>query len=413
MRRQHVGQAAHFAPAHGVRLARERKRPHAGLADAPCRQMAVDDAVDLVRAGGRLVHALRKGRDDLARGGKRLVKRQQGLRVDLADARHLQRVAAVHMRGRQRRVEVAAVPRDESLVDHALARQVAQQAVEQPHVGARLHGQMDIGQLAGGRAARVDHHQFHLRAGFADAGDALEQDRMAPGRVRAHQHDHVGQFQVFIAARHDILAERALVARHCRRHAQARIGVDVRAAHIALHELVGHVIIFRQQLARDIQRDGIGAVCIDDGAQAAGHPVQRGIPGSPPQHAVGAHLRLQQPVLQVQRLAQGRAFHAQAPQVGRVRGVSGDADGAIGQACRFHAAADAAIRASGFHGRAACHGMSCQAAWPHRAWPNNKWERSWLMSRRCWIRSKYQGPSCTSPYSTAPTRRLPCTTRRL
>ena len=60
VRRQHVGQATHFAPAHGVRLAREGKRSHAGLADAPRRQVTVDDAVDLVGAGRRLIDTLRK-----------------------------------------------------------------------------------------------------------------------------------------------------------------------------------------------------------------------------------------------------------------------------------------------------------------------------------------------------------------
>jgi hypothetical protein len=166
------------------------------------------------------------------------------------------------------------------------------------------------------------------------ARDALEQDGMAPGGVRAHQHDHVGQFQVVVAAGHQVFAERALVARHGRRHAQARIGVDVRAAHVALHELVGDVVVLGQQLARDVQRDRVGAVLGDDGAQAARHPVQRRIPetrrSTPSTRICGCSRRLQ-----AQGVAQRRAFHAQAAQVGRVAGIAGDADGAIGQACRF------------------------------------------------------------------------------
>ena len=59
MRRELVGQPADFAPAHGVGLAGKREGPHAGAADAARRQVAVDDGVDLVGAGGRLIGALR------------------------------------------------------------------------------------------------------------------------------------------------------------------------------------------------------------------------------------------------------------------------------------------------------------------------------------------------------------------
>ena len=47
---EHVGEAADLAAAHGVGLAGHRERPHAGLADAAGREVAVDDGVDLVGA---------------------------------------------------------------------------------------------------------------------------------------------------------------------------------------------------------------------------------------------------------------------------------------------------------------------------------------------------------------------------
>ena len=65
VRGQLVGQPAHLAPAHGVGLAGQGQRPHAGLADAPRRQVHVEDGVDLVAAGRRLVDALRPGGDGL------------------------------------------------------------------------------------------------------------------------------------------------------------------------------------------------------------------------------------------------------------------------------------------------------------------------------------------------------------
>lgn len=55
---QHVGQPADLAPAHGVRLTGQRKRSHAGPADATGRKVAIDDSVDLVGAALRLVDAL-------------------------------------------------------------------------------------------------------------------------------------------------------------------------------------------------------------------------------------------------------------------------------------------------------------------------------------------------------------------
>src|SRR3712207_7794738 len=48
-----VGEAAHFAPAHGVGLACDRERPHAGPADSSRGQVAVEDRVHLVRPGDR------------------------------------------------------------------------------------------------------------------------------------------------------------------------------------------------------------------------------------------------------------------------------------------------------------------------------------------------------------------------
>ena len=58
MRGKHIREATNFAPAHGVGLASDRERPHARLADTASGEVAIDDGVDFVSAGGRLVHAL-------------------------------------------------------------------------------------------------------------------------------------------------------------------------------------------------------------------------------------------------------------------------------------------------------------------------------------------------------------------
>ena len=60
---ERVREAADFAAAHGIGLARDRERPGAGFADAPGGKVTVDDGVDLVGARRALVHALRERRD--------------------------------------------------------------------------------------------------------------------------------------------------------------------------------------------------------------------------------------------------------------------------------------------------------------------------------------------------------------
>ncbi len=63
MRGKLVGETADLAAAHRIRLARQRERPHARLADAAGGEMAIDDGVDLVGALRRLIHALRVAGD--------------------------------------------------------------------------------------------------------------------------------------------------------------------------------------------------------------------------------------------------------------------------------------------------------------------------------------------------------------
>ena len=94
-------------------------------------------------------------------------------------------------------------------------------------------------------------------------GDALVEHRMAPGEIGADQHDKIGEFQILVAAGHRVGAEGAAMAGDRRRHAQARIGVDIGRADEALHQLVGDVIVLGQQLAGDVEGDRVRAVLGD------------------------------------------------------------------------------------------------------------------------------------------------------
>jgi len=131
--------------------------------------------------------------------------------------------------------ELLGVRLDVVFVHGAVAGQMRQHAIEQGHVGARVDGQVQIRQIAGIGAARVDDHYFHFRALLFRDFDALVQHRVAPGQVGAGENQQVGQLQVGVAAGHCVAAKGAFVAGYTGRHTQARIGVDIAAANKALH----------------------------------------------------------------------------------------------------------------------------------------------------------------------------------
>ena len=277
VRGQHVCKAADLAPAHGVGLARKRERAGTGLADAPGRQMAVDDGVDLVGALRRLVDALAVAGHDARRAGEPAEENSDRLAVNtgrIGDSVEIGRKSAGAPQGPG---ETARMLLDERNVDQLALGQPHQQPAPQIAIGAGLDGQMQIGALAGGRAPRIDVDHAHAALGPRRL-DALIEDGMAPGGIGAGQHDEISQFEVVVALRHHVGAEGAAVARHRRCHAQARVGIDVRSADEAFRELVGDVVVLGQELAGQIEGDGLGSMLRSDGGKTRGHMIQRGRP---------------------------------------------------------------------------------------------------------------------------------------
>jgi hypothetical protein len=64
------------------------------------------------------------------------------------------------------------------------------------------------------------------------------------------------------------------------RHAQPRIGVDVRSADEAFGEFIGDIIILGQQLARQIKRDCLWTVCCLHPRKFGGGVIKGLIPGN-------------------------------------------------------------------------------------------------------------------------------------
>ena len=221
--------------------------------------MGVDDAVGLVGALIGLVHPLTEEGNGLGVGHKPVV---EGAQIHLAQATGA---------GHGGRFVVAAIQqgREFGITGHMLIHivlvqavallQVAAEAIEEMHVAAGFDGQMEIRLLGGHGAARVHHHQLHIGVLAARLLDAAEDDGVSPGGIGPDYHQQLAQLQILVTGGDHILAKGALVGRHRRGHAQPRVGVDIGRAYIALHQLVGHIVIFGHQLTRDIEGHRVGA----------------------------------------------------------------------------------------------------------------------------------------------------------
>ncbi len=86
---------------------------------------------------------------------------------------------------------------------------------------------------------------------------------MAPGRIGTHEQDQIGGVQIVISAWYDIFTKCAIVRSHCAGHAKPRIGIDIGTANEAFHQLVGNVIVFRQQLSGNVECNAVGSMLFD------------------------------------------------------------------------------------------------------------------------------------------------------
>ncbi len=213
---------------------------------------------------------------------------------------------------------------DVASVERAVLGEMHQQAGEQRRIHAGRDRQEQVGIGAGRGTARIDDDDLRAALGLV-AHHALEQHRVTPGGVGADQHDEIGLVEIGIGAGNGVGAEGAPVAGDRRRHAQARIGVDIGRAEEALHQLVGDVVVLGQQLAGEIERDRAGAVTVDDVLEAAGDAVERVVPARTrqcpvrlPQH------RMEEPRIERKRFAERGALRAGAAFIRRMRRVAGD-----------------------------------------------------------------------------------------
>ena len=146
------------------------------------------------------------------------------------------------------------------VVEQAFLQHHLQHGVVERDVTARLERQMQICDGAGFAAARIDDDDAQVRICGLGILDTAIDDRVRYRSIRTGDEDALGVIDVFIAARWRIGTERLLVARDGRGHAKTRVGVEVVRTDQAFGQLVEDVIVLGQQLARQVEGDGIGAV---------------------------------------------------------------------------------------------------------------------------------------------------------
>ena len=146
----------------------------------------------------------------------------------------------------------------------ALPQHDVQHAVEQTHVGTGLNWQVQIGNFSCVGAARIAVNNFQLRVGGFSVFNTPEQNRVRIRGVAANNENTLRVSNIVIAIGRCVSPQRLFVARHSAAHAQARVGVDIVGANQALGQFIEHVIVFSQQLARDVKTHCIGAVLADD-----------------------------------------------------------------------------------------------------------------------------------------------------
>ena len=153
------------------------------------------------------------------------------------------------------------------------------------------------------------------------------------------------QLEVGVRGRRPVGAEDRVVARDGAGHAQARVGVDVVGAQVALGELVDRVVVLGQQLAGDVERDLLGAIA----RQPRGDVVERLVPRDVAEamRRVRAQLGLQRTVGRPRGLRQRQRLAARQPTVDRMLLVAAHGMQAPVADLRDEPAADAAVRATG------------------------------------------------------------------
>ena len=125
----------------------------------------------------------------------------------------------------------------ERLVDAAGRDDVVGDVVEDRQIRARLEDDRHVGQIHAAMGEGRQHRDLDMRMAEPAVGQPRPQDRVHLGHVRAPQHEGVGSLEIVVAAHRLVHAECPHEGVGGRRHAVARIGIEVVGAEAGPHQL--------------------------------------------------------------------------------------------------------------------------------------------------------------------------------
>jgi hypothetical protein len=112
-----------------------------------------------------------------------MIKTLQRRRVDTGLTRNRGHIAGGVLSREQRPGGTAGMLTQEFLIEVLMLRQPAQQSIEQHNIAPRPKRQVQVGDVAGGGASRINHHQAQRGPLLLRPDNALIQHRMAPGGI--------------------------------------------------------------------------------------------------------------------------------------------------------------------------------------------------------------------------------------
>ena len=162
---------------------------------------------------------------------------------------------------------------DVGRLGQAVPHDDVQHRQEEREIRARTNRQVEIGVARDRRHPRIDHNQ--PPAALAALPQVMSRDRCAFGGVRTGDEHDVGGNEIAPRVGRAVDAERELVRRAGRDHAEPPVVVDVLRAQRDAGELPDHVGLLRDHRRAAIDRDRVGAILVLDFEQARRGEIER------------------------------------------------------------------------------------------------------------------------------------------
>ena len=150
---------------------------------------------------------------------------------------------------------------DVFLLLQALFQDHMRHSIEQNHIGPGRDSQVHIGHLREHGDTRIDYDHWEL-ALLQRLFQTPINHRVLLRQIGTEGDQAFGMVEIFVAAGRAVAAERALVTRHRRCHAQRGIAVVVVGANHATREFTQGVELFRHDLAGRDNRKRIAAISV-------------------------------------------------------------------------------------------------------------------------------------------------------